>query len=283
MRPGPTNGASTGRVRSSTSKLMAHWRAKYSDGRSDRSGQKPPKDSACSSRRSSQNGAQPPPDSRKMQRRPGWRSSTPKAISWAQASISSKGWDTACRTSGLNGRSDPSVGTMTELPSWIADGHVELLGGVPHRVVGAVATASGRGRGWGGRTPPRSPSSVTARRSSRAAASGSCRGSMAAPKSRRRVGGAVAGQPVVVRHGQPRPRRPGRRRRRSRARSSGTGPPGRCPRCPCRPDARTGSAPPGWASASGRNREGSSKVEPGRARLPSGTARISVAPTTTCS
>ncbi len=57
-----------------------------------------------------------------MQRRPGWRSSTPNAMSWAQASICSNGCDTACRTSGLKGRSDPSVGTMTELPSWIPMG-----------------------------------------------------------------------------------------------------------------------------------------------------------------
>ncbi len=122
MRSAPTKGARAGRVRSSTSKLMAHWRAKYSEGRSVMSGQKPPKDSACSSRRSSQNGAQPPEDSRKMQRSPGWRSSTPNAMSWAQASISSNECDTACSTSGLNGRSDPSVGTMTELPSWMPIG-----------------------------------------------------------------------------------------------------------------------------------------------------------------
>ncbi len=57
-----------------------------------------------------------------MQRSPGCRSSTPNAMSWAQASISSKGCDTAWSTSGLKGRSDPSVGTMTELPSWIPMG-----------------------------------------------------------------------------------------------------------------------------------------------------------------
>ena len=86
------------------------------------SGQKPPNDSACSSRRSSQKGAQPPDDSRKSRRRPGWRSRVPNAISWAQASIASKEWDTAWRMSGLNGRSDPRVGTSTELPSWIPMG-----------------------------------------------------------------------------------------------------------------------------------------------------------------
>ena len=89
---------------------MAHWRAKYSEGRSAMSGQKPPKDSTCSSRRSSQNGAQPPEDSRKSRRKPGCRSSVPKAISCAQASISSNGCD-ALQTSGLKGRSDPRVGT----------------------------------------------------------------------------------------------------------------------------------------------------------------------------
>ena len=57
-----------------------------------------------------------------MQRSRGWRSNTPNAMSWAQASICSKECDTACRTSGLNGRSDPSVGTITELPSWIPMG-----------------------------------------------------------------------------------------------------------------------------------------------------------------
>ena len=117
MRSSPTKGANAGSVRSSTSKLMAHCRAKYSDGRSAMSGQKPPKDSACSSRRSSQNGAQPPEDSKKRRRSPGWRSSVPNAMSSAQASIASNEWDTACRRSGLNGRSAPSVGTMTELPS----------------------------------------------------------------------------------------------------------------------------------------------------------------------
>ena len=107
---------------SSTSKLMAHWRAKYSDGAIVSSGQNPPNEPACSSRRSSQNGAQPPEDSKKTTRSPGWRSSTPKAMSWAQASIDSNACDTAWRISGLKGRSAPRVGTMTELPSCTAIG-----------------------------------------------------------------------------------------------------------------------------------------------------------------
>jgi len=46
----------------------------------------------------------------------------PEGDELAQASISSKEWETACSTSGLKGRSDPRVGTMTELPSWIPIG-----------------------------------------------------------------------------------------------------------------------------------------------------------------
>ena len=43
-------------------------------------------------------------------------------MSWAQASIASNEWDTAWSTSGLKGRSDPSVGIVTELPSWMPMG-----------------------------------------------------------------------------------------------------------------------------------------------------------------
>ena len=116
------NGNNAGKVASSTSKLMAHCRAKYSLGRNGMSGQKPPNVSACSSRRSSQNGTHPPPDSRKTIRRSGWRSSVPRATSCAQASISSNEWDTAWRIRGLKGLSEPSVGTITELPSWMPTG-----------------------------------------------------------------------------------------------------------------------------------------------------------------
>ena len=41
-------------------------------------------------------------------------------MSCAQHSISSNACDTAWRTRGLKGRSDPRVGTITELPSWTA-------------------------------------------------------------------------------------------------------------------------------------------------------------------
>ena len=41
-------------------------------------------------------------------------------MSCAHASISSKVCDTAWSTRGLKGRSEPSVGTITELPSWTA-------------------------------------------------------------------------------------------------------------------------------------------------------------------
>ena len=83
-------------------------------------------------------GAQPPEDSKKTTRRPGWRSSTPKAMSCAQASISSKECDTACRISGLNGRSEPERRHDDRAALVDADRHVELLGRVPQRVVGAV-------------------------------------------------------------------------------------------------------------------------------------------------
>jgi hypothetical protein len=43
-------------------------------------------------------------------------------MSWAQASIASKEWDAAWRMRGLKGRSDPKVGMMTELPSWMPMG-----------------------------------------------------------------------------------------------------------------------------------------------------------------
>ena len=76
-------GASSGSVRSSTSKEIQHCREKYSLGSIDISGQNPPKDSACSSRRSNQYGAQPPPDSSHTTFRVGWRSNTPKATSCA--------------------------------------------------------------------------------------------------------------------------------------------------------------------------------------------------------
>ena len=116
------NGSNAGKVASSTSKLMAHWRAKYSLGRKGMWGQNPPKVSACSSRRSSQKGTHPPPDSRNTMLRLGWRSRVPRAINCAQASISSNEWETAWRIRGLKGRSEPRVGTITELPSWMPTG-----------------------------------------------------------------------------------------------------------------------------------------------------------------
>ena len=180
---------------------MAHWRAKYSEGRSTMSGQKPPNDSACSSRRSSQKGPSRPRTPGRRTRRPGCRSSTPKAMSCAQASISSKECDTAWRISGLKGRSEPRVGTMTELPSWMPIGHVELLGRLPHRVVGAVgqrAAAAGVGTDEAGDEAELGHGAAQLAGRRRRV----LQREQGRPEEPARIGGAVAGQPVVVGGGQ---------------------------------------------------------------------------------
>ena len=169
--------------------------------------------------------------------------------------------------SGLKGRSDPSVGTMTELPSWMPMGTSSSSAASHTHVVGAV----------GQRAPEAG------------------------------VGPDEAGDEAELGHGPPQlarrrrrvlqraawpPRRAGAGRRRS------SRPASRCRRRPARPPPpgprptekyspivgystawsmpsasmsrrrATGSEPPGSASASGRKEAGSSKVEPGRARLP---------------
>ena len=279
----PTNGASAGSVRSSTSKLMAHWRAKYSDGRSLRSGQKPPNDSACSSSRSSQNGAQPPEDSRNTTRSAGWRSSTPNVMSCAQASISSNECETACRIMRVEGPVGAERGHDDRAALVDPDRHIELLGRLPHDVVGAVGQRAAEA-GVG----PDEPGDEAELADGAAQLAAPPRPGPAAGAGRRRRAGG----------GRPRSSRPASRCRRAarvdRGRrvgddgevqpdASGRARPGRSPRCPCRPAAAPGPTRRGSASAKGRNVAGSSKVDPGRARLPSGTARISVSPTTTCS
>ena len=172
---------------------------------------------------------------------------------------------------------------MTELPSWTADGHAAPLRPPPRRARRRGPTATGPDTGWAGRRRPRKPSSSWARRSSAAAAAGSCTGSMAAPNSRSRVGRAVRRPASRCRRGRWPRRRRGRRGPRSTAPPTGRARPGRCPRRPCRPAGPPGPTRPAWASSRGRNVAGSQKRAPGVASVPSGTARISVSPTTTCS
>ena len=282
MRSSPTKGASAGSVRSSTSKLMAHWRAKYSDGRSAMSGQKPPKDSACSSRRSSQKGAQPPEDSRKSEAQPRVALEHPEGDELGAGEHRLEGVGHRVQDERVEGAVGPE--RRHDRPScprgcrWAR--RAPRPRPTPRRRRGR--RASGPGRGWAGRSRPRSRARSTARRSSPRRRRRVLQREHGRPEEPARVGGAVAGQPVVVGGGQ------GDRRRRVLHHRE------------VQPDGRvqhglvdalasmsrrraTGSDPPGWASASGRKVAGSSKVEPGRASVPSGTARISVSPTTTCS
>ena len=152
-----------------------------------------------------------------------------------------------------------------------ADGHAELLGRLPHHVVGPVGQRAARGTGWGGRIPATRPSSVTARRSSWAAAARVLQRDHGRAEEPARVGGAVAGQPVVVGGGQG--HRGGRVRHaaRSTARWSGTARPGRCPRCPCR-----AAGPPGRTRPAGRRPAGG--TTPGRRRSSPGGPACPAAP-----
>ena len=83
-----------------------------------------------------------------------------------------------------------------------ADGHVELLRGVPHRVVGAVGQRAAEA-GVGADEPRHEaelghgPAQLPRRRV------GVLQGEQRRPEEPAWVGGAVAGQPVVVRRGQP--------------------------------------------------------------------------------
>ncbi len=219
------------------------------------SGQNPPKDSACSSSRSSQNGAQPPEDSRKSSRSPGWRSSVPNAISWAQASIDSNECDTAWRSKGLNGRSAAEGGDDDRAPLMDADGHVELLGRVPHDVVGAVGertSLAGVGADEAG--------DETELGSRRDAARGPRRWVLQRNHGRTeepaRLDRAVPGQPVVVGGGE------GHRSGgilddgEIQADRRDTGPPDRCPRRPCRAGGRPGPIHRGGRRPGGGRRLG---------------------------
>ena len=173
---------------------------------------------------------------------------------------------------------------MTELPSWIPMGTPSSSAAVPDGVVGAGPTASGRGRGWAGRRRPGSRARSTARRSSAAAAAGSCSGqhgraeqpgrvrrrsrrpaSRCRPRAMADGGGGVVDGPEVqpdrgVEHGL------------VDALGVHVGQPGH------RVATRRAGPRPGGGTSRGRRRR-----SPGVARVPSGTARISVPPTTTCS
>ena len=131
-----------------------------------------------------------------------------------------------------------------------------------------------------GRTKPATkPSSVTARRQLAGRRRRVLQRQQGRPEEPARVGGAVAGQPVVVGRGQ------GDRGRRVLHHGE------------VEPDGRVQDGlvdalavhvvqagdrvgPAGLGLGQGAEGGGSSKVEPGRARVPSGTARISVSPTT---
>ncbi len=104
-------------------------------------------------------------------------------MSWAHESIDSKEWDTAWRIRGLNGRSEPSVGTITELPSWMPMGTCSSSA-ASHTGSYAGSESERPMQGLGLTKADLNPSSCTDRRSSCAAAAGSCMGSMAEPNSR---------------------------------------------------------------------------------------------------
>src|SRR5881396_3856101 len=134
--------------------------------------------SQCSSRRSSQKGSQPTPASRKATRSFGKRCRMPPTVNAMTAIICPTGCVKAWTSSRVLHRSTP-IGTWSIAcpPPWTQTG-------TPRRSASAQTTSkllSSRffSRMCCGVTMPTMPSSVTARRSSAAAASGSIRGSLA--------------------------------------------------------------------------------------------------------
>ena len=148
------------------------------------------------------------------------------------------------------------------------DGHIELLGHVPQRVVGAVAQRAAE-TGVGTHEPGHE-----AELGDGAAqfAAPPHRGPGGGGRPRRRGGGRPprSRSPASrCRPGPVRRPRPGPRRRRSTARSSGRGRPGRCPRRPCRPvgpRGRTRRAAPRPAAGTSRGRRRSSLAAPASPR-----------------
>ncbi len=161
------------------------------------SGQKPPNDSACSSRRSSQKGAQPPEDSRNTTRSAGWRSSTPKAISWRAGQHRLEGMGHRVEDQRVEGpvRAERRHRDRTALVH--ADWDVELLGRPPQGLVGPVGErAAGAGVGpdeAGDEAEIAHGASQLVGRRSRVLQREEGR-----PEEAARVGGTVGGEPVVV-------------------------------------------------------------------------------------
>src|SRR5438093_2728889 len=135
--------------------------------------------SQCSSRRSSQKGSQPTPASRKATRSFGKRCRMPPSVKAMTAIICPTGCVKACTSSRVLHRSTP-IGTWSIAcpPPWTQTG-------TPRRSASAQTTSKllssrFRSRMCCGVTMPTMPSSVTARRSSAVAASGSIRGCLEA-------------------------------------------------------------------------------------------------------
>ena len=149
------------------------------------SGQNPPKVSACSSRRSSQNGAHPPPDSKNTTTQPGVALEDAEGDELGAGQHLLEGVGDGVQDERVEGPVGPEGGHDDRAALVDPDGHVQLLGGRPQRLVGGVrqrAPPAGVGSDEGGREAEL----VVARlQLGPAAASGSCTGTMAAPNSRR--------------------------------------------------------------------------------------------------
>ena len=239
MRSAPTKGTSAGSVCSSTSKLMAHWRAKYSDGAQREVGAE-----AAEGLRLLVEALEPEgrPAARGLQ-----EDDTQSRVALEDAEGDELGAGQHLLERVRHGvqdqRVEGAVGAERRHDHRAAlvdaDRHIELLGRVPQRVVGAVGQRAaearvgpdeagheaelGRRPGAARRRPPPGPAAGAWRR--RRGGRGRRRSSRPASRCRRR-----------------RARRPprGPRRPRSTARWSGRARPGRCPRRPCRPAGPTG-------------------------------------------
>src|SRR5213593_904020 len=134
--------------------------------------------SQCSSRRSSQKGSQPTPASRKATRSFGKRCRMPPTVKAMTAIICPTGCVKACTSSRVAQRSTP-IGTWSIAcpPPWMQTGTPRLSASA--QTTSKLLSSRFFSRMCWGVTMPTMPSSVTARRSSAAAASGSIRGSLA--------------------------------------------------------------------------------------------------------
>src|SRR3989442_2774014 len=134
--------------------------------------------SQCSSRRSSQKGSQPTPASRKATRNFGKRCRMPPTVKAMTAIICPTGCVNAWSSSRVLHRSTP-IGTWSIAcpPPWMQTGTPRLSASA--QTTSKLLSSRFFSRMCWGVTMPTMPSSVTARRSSAAAASGSIRGSLA--------------------------------------------------------------------------------------------------------